>query len=164
MESPFKRMHHESNKNTTACYHPHWCATHLLLFSLFPYLTLPAFNVLPILSLVSGIAVIVFAIKSFKDYKTTINPLKPETASSLVTSGVFKYTRNPMYLGLLLILIYLSLIFNVVGGCLVSLGFIIYITKFQIIPEELPWRNYLVTNFLNIYNKSGVGSEKDKHI
>ena len=75
----------------------------------FPYLTLPAFNALPILSLVSGIAMIVSAIKSFKDYKTTINPLKPETASSLVTSGVFKYTRNPMYLGLLLILIYLSI-------------------------------------------------------
>lgn len=114
----------------------------------FPDLTLPAFNALPILSLVSGIAVIVSAIKSFKDYKTTINPLKPETASSLVTSGVFKYTRNPMYLGLLLILIYLSLIFNVVGGCLVSLGFIIYITKFQIIPEEVAMEKLFGNQFL----------------
>ena len=114
----------------------------------FPHLTLAAFNVLPILSLVSGIAVIVFAIKSFKDYKTTINPLKPETASSLVASGVFKYTRNPMYLGLLLILIYLSLIFNVVGGCLVSLGFIIYITKFQIIPEEVAMEKLFGNQFL----------------
>ena len=114
----------------------------------FPYFTLPAFNALPILSLVSGIAVIVFAIKSFKDYKTTINPLKPETASSLVTNGVFKYTRNPMYLGLLLILIYLSLIFNVVGGCLVSLGFIIYITKFQIIPEEVAMEKLFGNQFL----------------
>ena len=114
----------------------------------FPHLTLPAFIALPILSLVSGIAVIVSAIKSFKDYKTTINPLKPETASSLVTSGVFKYTRNPMYLGLLLILIYLSLIFNVVGGCLVSLGFIIYITKFQIIPEEVAMEKLFGNQFL----------------
>lgn len=114
----------------------------------FPHLTLAAFNVLPILSLVSGIAVIVFAIKSFKDYKTTINPLKPETASSLVTNGVFKYTRNPMYLGLLLILIYLSLIFNVVGGCLVSIGFIIYITKFQIIPEEVAMEKLFGNQFL----------------
>ena len=114
----------------------------------FPHLTLAAFNVLPILSLVSGIAVIVFAIKSFKDYKTTINPLKPETASSLVTNGVFKYTRNPMYLGLLLILIYFSLIFNVVGGCLVSLGFIIYIAKFQIIPEEVAMEKLFGNQFL----------------
>ena len=114
----------------------------------FPHLTLPAFNALPILSLVSGIAVIVSAIKSFKDYKTTINPLKPETASSLVMNGVFKYTRNPMYLGLLLILIYLSLIFNVVGGCLVSLGFIIYITKFQIIPEEVAMEKLFGNQFL----------------
>ena len=114
----------------------------------FPHLTLAAFNVLTILTLVSGIAVIVFAIKSFKDYKTTINPLKPETASSLVTNGVFKYTRNPMYLGLLLILIYLSLIFNVVGGCLISLGFIIYITKFQIIPEEVAMEKLFGNQFL----------------
>ena len=114
----------------------------------FPQLTLAAFNALPILSLVSGIAVIVFAIKSFKDYKTTINPLKPEIASSLITSGVFKYTRNPMYLGLLLILIYLSLIFNVVGGCLISLGFIIYITKFQIIPEEVAMEKLFGNQFL----------------
>ncbi len=114
----------------------------------FPHLTLAAFNVLPILSLVSGIAVIVLAIKSFKDYKTTINPLKPEIASSLVTNGVFKYTRNPMYLGLLLILIYLSLIFNVVGGCLISLGFIIYITKFQTIPEEVAMEKLTGNQFL----------------
>ena len=114
----------------------------------FPHLTLAAFNVLTILSLVSGIAVIVFAIKSFKDYKTTINPLKPETASSLVTNGVFKYTRNPMYLGLLLILIYLSLIFNVVGGCLISLGFLIYTTKFQIIPEEVAMEKLFGNQFL----------------
>ena len=114
----------------------------------FPHLTLAAFNVLPILSLVSGIAVIIFAVKSFKEHKTTINPLKPETASSLVMNGVFKYTRNPMYLGLLLILIYLSLIFNVVGGCLVSIGFIIYITKFQIIPEEVAMEKLFGNQFL----------------
>ncbi len=115
---------------------------------LFPHVTLSAFNALPILSLFSGIAVIVFAIKSFKNYKTTINPLKPATASSLVTNGVFRYTRNPMYLGLLLILIYLSLIFNVVGGCLVSLGFITYITKFQIIPEEVAMEKLFGRQFL----------------
>jgi protein-S-isoprenylcysteine O-methyltransferase Ste14 len=55
---------------------------------------------------------------SFRMAKTTVNPLKPETASSLVTSGVFKYSRNPMYVGLAII------------------GFIAYIQRFQIVPEE----------------------------
>ena len=68
-----------------------------------------------------------------------------------------------MYLGLLLILIYLPLIFNVVGGCLISLGFIIYINKFQIIPEEVAMEKLFGNNFLNINNKSGV-DPKDKHI
>lgn len=72
----------------------------------------------------------------FKRAGTTINPLKPQNASALVTSGVYRYTRNPMYLGLLLVL---------VGWCaflcsaLALLGpviFVGYITRFQIIPEE----------------------------
>jgi protein-S-isoprenylcysteine O-methyltransferase Ste14 len=43
--------------------------------------------------------------RSFRRAKTTVNPLKPETASSLVSSGIYRVTRNPMYLGLALILL-----------------------------------------------------------
>ena len=113
----------------------------------FPHLTLAAFNVLPILSLVSGIAVIVFAIKSFKDYETTINPLKPETASSLVTNGVFKYTRNPMYLGLCSFLASWSFYLSTLAGICCLFGFIAYINHFQIKPEE----KYLEQIFKNEY-------------
>src|SRR5262245_761244 len=42
---------------------------------------------------------------AFRRAKTTINPLRPTNASSLVTSGIYRFTRNPMYLGLLLLLI-----------------------------------------------------------
>ena len=59
-----------------------------------------------------------------------------DLASSLVTSGVFEYSRNPMYLGMALILLGLALMFNVIGGTLFTLLFNIYITKFQIKPEE----------------------------
>ncbi len=73
---------------------------------------------------------------SFRMAKTTVNPLKPETASALVTSGVFKYSRNPMYVGLAIILlawtIYLAAPFGLIG----VLGFIAYIQRFQIVPEE----------------------------
>ena len=105
--------------------------------SFFPSYTFPLFNALSILSLGLGLLLIFLAVKSFKKAQTTINPLQPDLASSLVTDGVFKYSRNPMYLGMLFILIFISLRFNLIGGSLVALGFVIYITKYQIVPEEI---------------------------
>jgi len=105
--------------------------------SFFPSYTFPLFNALSILSLGLGLLLIFLAVKSFKKSQTTINPLQPDLASSLVTDGVFKYSRNPMYLGMLFILIFISLRFNLIGGSLVALGFVIYIAKCQIVPEEI---------------------------
>ena len=87
--------------------------------------------------LLFGITVLVAAVLSFKKQGTTVNPLQPEKASSLVVSGLFNYSRNPVYLGMLLILLSLTVKFNVLGGLLVTLAFVIFMTKFQIIPEEL---------------------------
>jgi protein-S-isoprenylcysteine O-methyltransferase Ste14 len=83
-----------------------------------------------------GLCILILAVNSFKKQSTTVNPIKIENASSLVTSGVFEYSRNPMYLGMALILLGLALMFNVIGGTLFTLLFTIYITKFQIKPEE----------------------------
>lgn len=73
---------------------------------------------------------------SFRAAKTTVNPLKPETASSLVRSGIFAYTRNPMYVGMAIILvgwgIYLANPVAVLGAGL----FVVFIQRFQITPEE----------------------------
>ena len=73
---------------------------------------------------------------AFRRAKTTVNPLKPENSSSLVTSGVYRLTRNPMYLSFALILVawmvYLSSIALIAGPLL----FALYITRFQIQPEE----------------------------
>jgi protein-S-isoprenylcysteine O-methyltransferase Ste14 len=73
---------------------------------------------------------------AFRRAKTTTNPLKPGAASSLVSSGPYQFTRNPMYLGLSLILIawatYLWLVWALVG----PLVFVVYIRRFQIAPEE----------------------------
>lgn len=75
-------------------------------------------------------------ILSFRHARTTINPREPEAASSLVTSGIYRVTRNPMYLGLLLILVawaaFLSSVWMAVG----PLAFFLYIGRFQIAPEE----------------------------
>ena len=83
-----------------------------------------------------GLCILILAVNSFKKQSTTVNPIKIENASSLVTSGVFEYSRNPMYLGMALILLGLALMFNMIGGILFTLLFTIYITKFQIKPEE----------------------------
>ena len=106
---------------------------YLDIFYLHPHLQRTLF----LLFLVVGVSVIFLATRQFKISKTTVNPLKPETASSLVTSGIFRRTRNPMYLGLTSLLISFSIYFSSVFGIIIYLPlFISYITIFQIIPEE----------------------------
>ncbi len=73
---------------------------------------------------------------AFRASRTTTNPLTPERASKLVTGGVYRVTRNPMYVGLCFILlawaVYLSALLPFLG----PLVYILYITRFQIVPEE----------------------------
>jgi protein-S-isoprenylcysteine O-methyltransferase Ste14 len=73
---------------------------------------------------------------SFRRAKTTVNPLKPETASALVSSGIYRYSRNPMYVGFALLLsawaCYLASPLLLLG----VLGFVLYMNRFQIAPEE----------------------------
>ena len=80
--------------------------------------------------------IIFIAVRQFKAVKTTINPIKPENASVLVNKGVFSYSRNPMYLGMLLIIIGFSIIHNFMAIIVIMPIWIIYMTYFQIIPEE----------------------------
>tara|TARA_B100001741_G_scaffold93493_1_gene76676 strand:- start:525 stop:971 length:447 start_codon:yes stop_codon:yes gene_type:complete len=93
-------------------------------------------NAISLFLLICGLIVFISAVRSFKKQKTTVNPLKPKQASSLVTSGIFRFSRNPMYLGMLIILLSISFKFNLLGGIIISLLFFIFITKFQIYPEE----------------------------
>jgi protein-S-isoprenylcysteine O-methyltransferase Ste14 len=86
--------------------------------------------------LVAGFGFAISGGISFRIAKTTVNPLKPETASSLVTSGVFKYSRNPMYVGLAIILLAWTVYLAVPLGLLAIVGFMAYIQRFQIVPEE----------------------------
>lgn len=83
-----------------------------------------------------GLALGITAIVTFARAGTTVNPAKPETTTSLVTHGVYLYSRNPMYVSLLLYLvawaIYLASWPAVIGLPL----FIIYMNRYQIAPEE----------------------------
>ena len=86
--------------------------------------------------IIFGIIIILSSIVLFKKYKTTITPLKPSKATKLITDGIYKFSRNPMYLGLLLVLVGISIILNLTGGFFFILLFILYMNLFQIIPED----------------------------
>lgn len=73
---------------------------------------------------------------SFKQAATTVNPLKPESASALVTTGIYKRSRNPMYVGFALFLLSWSVYLSSPVTLLGIFGFVLYMNKFQIIPEE----------------------------
>lgn len=73
---------------------------------------------------------------SFRMAKTTVNPLKPNTASSLVTSGIYQVTRNPMYVGFVAFLLAWASFLGSVWGLILIPLYILYIQRFQIVPEE----------------------------
>ena len=102
----------------------------------FPEYNLKFLTIVSYISYFAGLSILILAVSLFKKKNTTVNPIKIENASFLVTSGIFEYSRNPMYLGMVLILLGLALMFNLIGGTLFTLLFTIYITKFKIRPEE----------------------------
>ena len=111
-------------------------------------------NMISVIFLLFGLGIFSAAVQSFKKHKTTINPLSPDKASSLVNSGIFSYSRNPMYLGMLLILLAVSFKFNISGGLFVSFLFKIYITRFQIIPEEKAMAKLFGEEFITYKNQT----------
>src|SRR5947208_13722393 len=83
-----------------------------------------------------GIVIDVTALMGFRKAAPTVNPLDPSKASSLVTDGVFRVTRNPMYLGMVLLLIGWGVWLGSASPWLVPPLFVIAVTVVQIIPEE----------------------------
>lgn len=83
-----------------------------------------------------GLAIDFLSLLRFLRARTTINPLSPGKASALVAEGLYRYTRNPMYLGLLLVLTAWTLYQGNVLGLAVLPLFVAYLTRFQIVPEE----------------------------
>ena len=111
-------------------------------------------NTISLFLLILGLTVFTLAVKAFNRQKTTVNPLEPRQASSLVSSGIFKYSRNPMYLGMLIILLAISFKFNLVGGIVISLFFYLFITKFQILPEEEAMNELFGDEFIKYSNRT----------
>lgn len=85
---------------------------------------------------IAGAVMTGLAMVSFIRAHTTFNPMKPSSASSLVRSGIYRFTRNPMYLGLLFVLIGWALYLANILAFLFLPAFIFYMNRFQIEPEE----------------------------
>ena len=99
------------------------------------------------LLLLLGFVILISAVRLFRKDKTTVNPFSPEQATKLVTNGIFKYSRNPMYLGMAFILSSMAVFFNLIGGVILIVLFCFYVTKFQIIPEERAMTNLFPQDF-----------------
>ena len=107
-------------------------ASYLPAFSFdFPFRVMLALG----LCIIGG-AVDLMAVALFIRNKTTVSPVAPQRTDKLVVEGIYRYTRNPMYLGMALLILAIGLW---VGNATVFPAlalFIWYITTFQIMPEE----------------------------
>lgn len=73
---------------------------------------------------------------AFRRHRTTVNPLTPGKASAVVQDGIYRFTRNPMYVGMALLLTAWVAWLGAPLGLLALALFAAYITRFQILPEE----------------------------
>ncbi len=100
------------------------------------YLLTSPWNRIGVVPSAAGILIAAAAIAQFRRSQTTLNPIEPSRASHLVTDGIFGFSRNPMYLGLVLLLIGWAFWLGSASSWLVPPLFAILIYAAQIVPEE----------------------------
>ena len=110
-------------------------------------------NELALFCLIIGGTIIVFGIAAFRKAETTVTPLHPDKASSLVAMGIYQYTRNPMYFGLLLILFSIGLYLQNLASMFVLPIYIWFISKYQIIPEEEALHKLFGQDYINYQDR-----------
>jgi len=125
-----------------------WClTTYLPIWEI----NIPFQTPIAIAMAVVGFSIDISGLIAFRKAQTTINPLKPQNASSLVITGIYHISRNPMYLGMLIILLGAVLYFGNISGFLAVPIFVFTINELQIKSEEKtltelfgdPYRQYL---------------------
>lgn len=84
----------------------------------------------------AGVAVAVAGVITFRRARTTVDPLHPDRSASLVTQGVYRISRNPMYVGFVALLLGLAVALSSITGATIALAAALYLDRFQIRPEE----------------------------
>ena len=110
-----------------------WLAARLFPFFDFE---LPWRELFAALLLIGALIIGLAAVYGFHRAKTTVNPLKPEASTALVTGGLYRWTRNPMYLAMLLLLLAWACIVSNWAALAILPLFVAYLNRFQIGPEE----------------------------
>lgn len=108
----------------------------MLALAQIPMLKLISSWVAAVLFMLIGGMVIVMAVTQFAKAKTTVNPMNPSDSSQIVAKGIFSVSLNPMYVGMVLILSGLAMGLGSLLVWLMIIGFVLYMTYFQIKPEE----------------------------
>jgi protein-S-isoprenylcysteine O-methyltransferase Ste14 len=85
---------------------------------------------------IAGVFAMVSARAALEQANTTWHPTTPSQSTSLVTSGVFAFTRNPIYLGMMLVMLGFAVLLASPVALLLSSIFVVYIDRFQVEPEE----------------------------
>jgi protein-S-isoprenylcysteine O-methyltransferase Ste14 len=103
----------------------------------------------------AGAAVGLAGVWSFRKARTTVNPWRVNTSSELVISGVYRHTRNPMYLGLLLGLLGWGVFLANGFALLLATAFVPFMNRFQIVPEERALRQAYGDSFQEYCRRVG---------
>lgn len=93
-------------------------------------------TLLSVICAIAGSLICMTGVVQFRKVRTTVNPVNPASASSLVTGGIYKVSRNPMYLGFLLILLAWAFFLSNAYSAAAIPFFVFYMNRFQIFPEE----------------------------
>lgn len=93
-------------------------------------------NSLTLIVFLIGLTIDILAIISFRTASTTVNPMRPKNTTQLVVVGIYKFSRNPMYLGLTLLLSAWAIWLGSPHNLILLVFLVWYLTQFQIKPEE----------------------------
>ena len=89
-----------------------------------------------LLLMVLGGAVALAGVMQFRRAHTTVDPREPNRTTSLVTDGVYRFSRNPMYLGFVLMLIGWAVVLGSPATTALAALYAVYLDRMQIPPEE----------------------------
>jgi protein-S-isoprenylcysteine O-methyltransferase Ste14 len=98
--------------------------------------TLPGRMPLALAIALAGVAIALAGVAAFRRRRTTVDPRTPERASAIVDTGVYRVSRNPMYVGMLTVLVGWAVFLANWAALLMLPAFVAYIHRFQIVPEE----------------------------
>ena len=115
---------------------------------------LPYKHSISILILLVGTLILINPVCNFIKSKTTVNPVKFVNVNKLVTSGIYKYSRNPMYLGMILIIISTSIFYLNYYSMVTPFIFHFWINRFQIKREEIFLKEKFGKEYLSYMSKS----------